>query len=76
METALVVMRDIDRSLSIVAYAIAIIGAYRTIFIIIGVIFKPKKFKPTINKYKYAILIPARNEEKVIGQLIDSINKQ
>jgi cellulose synthase/poly-beta-1,6-N-acetylglucosamine synthase-like glycosyltransferase len=35
-----------------------------------------KKFKPTDKKYRYAVLVCARNEEKVIAQLIDSIQKQ
>ncbi|MDR0461722.1 MAG: glycosyltransferase family 2 protein [Christensenellaceae bacterium] len=76
METTLIVMWEIDRALRVFLYILTTISVYRIIFTIIGVVLRPKKFKPTINKYKYAILIPARNEEKVIGQLIDSINKQ
>ncbi len=37
---------------------------------------KTKKFAPAKKYHKYAILIAARNEEKVIGNLIDSINNQ
>lgn len=48
---------------------------YQFIFMIIGIVKKPKKFKST-RKYKYAIIIPARNEEVVIGNLIDSIKYQ
>lgn len=47
------------------------IMAYR----IIGFFFT-RKFKPTENKHKYAILIAARNEEAVIGNLLDSIDRQ
>lgn len=57
---------------------IAIIGAlysYRAIYIIVG-LFKTKKFKPAKKKHRYAILIPARNEETVIGNLLDSISRQ
>ena len=38
--------------------------------------FTTRKFKSTQNKHKYAVVIAARNEEEVIGNLIDSINKQ
>jgi hypothetical protein len=46
--------------------------AYRVIFTIIG-LFWTRKFKPAKKKHKYAICIAARNEETVIGNLLDSI---
>ena len=49
--------------------------AYKTLYWIIGFFFT-RKFKPAKNKHKYAILIAARNEKYVIGNLLDSINKQ
>lgn len=52
-----------------------IIG-YRLIFAIFGFITPPKKFKRTDKQYNYAVLIPARNEELVIAQLIKSIKEQ
>ena len=48
---------------------------YKNAYYIIG-LFLTRKFKPAKNKHKYAILIAARNEKNVIGNLIDSINKQ
>ncbi len=48
---------------------------FRGIFVVVG-IFATRKFAPAKNQHKYAILIAARNEEKVIGNLIDSINEQ
>lgn len=48
---------------------------YKTIYFIIGIFFT-RKFKPAKKKHKYAILIAARNEKNVIGNLLDSINKQ
>ena len=48
---------------------------YKTAYIILGIFFT-RKFKPAKKKHKYAILIAARNEENVIGNLLDSINKQ
>ena len=48
---------------------------YQTAYFIIGLFFT-RKFKPAKNKHKYGIVIAARNEEKVIGNLLDSIKKQ
>lgn len=60
----------------------AVLGAIMVIF---GIVDKPfrliglfftRKFKKAENYHKYAVLIPARNEQAVIGNLIDSIHKQ
>ena len=59
----------------ILSVLITIMLAYHSVYFIIG-IFKTKKFKKAKVKHKYAILIAARNEEKVIGNLLDSIAKQ
>ncbi|MBQ4527119.1 MAG: glycosyltransferase family 2 protein [Clostridia bacterium] len=58
-----------------ITYVLAFLCAYRIIYTIVGAI-TTRKFKPTNNKHKYAVLIAARNEEKVIGNLLDSLNKQ
>ena len=48
---------------------------YKTFYLIIGTFFT--RIFPKANKnHKYGIVIAARNEEKVIGNLLDSINKQ
>ncbi len=54
---------------------LAIMLAYKTFYIVIGLFFT-RKFKKTNNKHKYGIVIAARNEKNVIGNLLDSINKQ
>lgn len=43
---------------------------------IVGLFTKPKRYETAKKNHKYAILISARNEEKVIGNLIDSIKCQ
>ena len=48
---------------------------YKTAYFIIGLFFT-RKFTPAKKLHKYGIVISARNEEKVIGNLLDSINKQ
>ena len=60
---------------NIIGNVITMMLAYKTIYWIIGVFFT-RKFKPAKNKHTYAIVIPARNEKNVIGNLLDSIKKQ
>ena len=38
--------------------------------------FATRQYPPAKKQHKYAIMIAARNEETVIGNLIDSINAQ
>lgn len=49
--------------------------SYRIVYEITGIFFT-RKFPKAQNLHKYAILVAARNEEKVIGNLLDSIKKQ
>ena len=48
---------------------------YKTAYYVLGLFFT-RKFKKAKKNHKYAIVIAARNEEKVIGNLLDSINRQ
>ena len=48
---------------------------YHYLYVFLGLFFT-RKFKPAKNRHKYAIVIAARNEETVIGNLLDSIKKQ
>lgn len=43
---------------------------------IVGLFTKPKKYPEAKKNHRYAILVAARNEEQVIGNLIDSIKNQ
>ncbi len=54
---------------------LSIIVIHKTFYWLIGLLFT-RKFKHTKNYHKYAIMIAARNEENVIGNLIDSIKRQ
>ena len=54
---------------------LTIILVYHTLYLVVG-FFKTKKFGKAKQNHKYGILIAARNEEKVIGNLLDSIKKQ
>lgn len=60
---------------NMIGTVIGIMTFYKTIYIFIGLFFT-RKFKKAKNNHKYAIMIAARNEKNVIGNLLDSINKQ
>ena len=60
----------------VLAALFCIFYAYQFFYIIYGVAVKPKKYPPTSQTNRYAVLIPARNEEVVVGQLIDSLKAQ
>lgn len=57
---------------SIIGIAYTVLMAYKAIFTIIGV-FAYRKFPKAQKEHKYGICIAARNEDKVIGNLLDSI---
>ena len=54
---------------------LTILTFYKKIVHLVG-LFSRKKFQPTNTKHKYAICVAARNEEKVIRNLIESIHNQ
>lgn len=49
--------------------------SYQSLYVLIPLILKDKKHKP-VKSHRFAVLISARNEEAVIGHLIESINNQ
>ena len=68
MQTALLIC-------NILATVLGALYAYRVIFGIVG-LFCTKKFALAKRLHRYAIVIAARNEEAVIGNLLDSIAAQ
>lgn len=64
--------KDFYDLLGVILSAIVI---HKAFYFVLGMFFT-RKFKKAKNYHKYGICIAARNEEKVIGNLIDSINKQ
>lgn len=59
----------------LLASIVGFLFAYRVLLLIVGV-FGTKRFAPAKKQHRYAILIAARNEETVIGNLLDSISEQ
>ena len=58
----------------ITSLTLTFLALYIFVIAFLGLFFS-KKFPSTNIKKRYAILVSARNEETVIGNLIDSINK-
>lgn len=55
--------------------------AYQFFYILVAILKKPKRFnhlekEGKIKPHRFAVMISARNEEAVIGQLLESINRQ
>lgn len=48
---------------------------YQSVYVFVALLAKPRRYKAKVN-HRYAVIISARNEEAVIGELIDSINNQ
>ncbi len=68
--------------MDIVNLIMIILGALLAIFpiqyfviFLLGILSKPKKFPQADEKLRYGIVIAGRNEEKVIGNLIQSVQK-
>ena len=53
--------------------AVTVLSLYRFVFVLIGFFSKSKIFPPANTQKKYGIIISARNESAVIGNLLDSI---
>lgn len=47
--------------------------SYQFFYVIYAIVKKPRRFQAVEPKHRYAVLISARNEDAVIGHLIDSI---
>lgn len=60
---------------NIIGVILSVMVFHKAFYFVIGMFFT-RKFKKAKTNHKYGICIAARNEEKVIGNLIDSIHKQ
>lgn len=69
-------IRLIDSISLIMTIVLFVLSFHLFIYFFVAVFLPPKKFKKASQLYRYGIIIPARNEQKVIAQLIQSIKKQ
>lgn len=77
-ESIKTVIKNIDPySFRAVLFSVlSVLTFYKTIYKWIGIFVKAKKFKEAPKTKKYGIVIAARNEELVIGNLVDSLHSQ
>ncbi len=68
-------MQIIHTVCTAISAVFGLLFAYRLLFIVIG-LFKTKVFAPAKAQHRYAVLVSARNEEAVIGNLLESIARQ
>ena len=61
---------------TVIFAVIAFLTFYKTVYRCMGFFIKAKKFDPAPQTKKYGIVIAARNEELVIGNLVDSLHEQ
>lgn len=72
---AMKILLFIKYIIEIISGSIGYLLKYKIIYKLTGVFFT-RKFGKAKQNHKYAILVAARNEETVIGNLVDSINQQ
>ena len=65
-----------DKMNIVLLILVLIVYMAQNISAVVGLLTKPKKYPDAKKNHRYAVLISARNEEKVIGNLVDSIKKQ
>lgn len=71
-------MYGLELTLDIIGIIFTVLSAFyihRVVYTVVG-FFTTRKFKPAKALHKYAILVAARNEEAVIGNLVESIKRQ
>ena len=71
MEILLLIIEIINSTWSVITAMFFM----RPVYTVLGFL-ATRKFAPAENKYRYAVLVAARNEEAVIGKLIESVRCQ
>lgn len=67
-------LQIVDLTFYVLGTLLSILVAHFVIFAVVG-LFSHKKFPKTDEKLKYGVIIPARNEAAVVGNLIKSVYK-
>ncbi|NLC17318.1 MAG: glycosyltransferase family 2 protein [Clostridiales bacterium] len=70
------IIKIIDNVSLIMTIVLLVLSFHFFVYFFVAVFLPPKKFKKSSEFFRYGVIIPARNEQKVIAQLIDSIKKQ
>lgn len=69
-------MQTLNTVITVLTTVVTVLTAYQILYLVIG-IFAPRiKYPRSQKKFRYAVIVTARNEERVIGKLIESIHAQ
>ncbi|MBQ7011050.1 MAG: glycosyltransferase family 2 protein [Clostridia bacterium] len=66
----------VDRICALLGSALGVLMAYFAVYWTVGLFCKAKKPRKAEKQRRFGVIIAARNEEKVIGALLDSIKEQ
>ena len=69
-------MEIIIKVAEVMLWVVGSLMFYGSFLAILGFLTPSKKFKKTEKKYTYCVVVAARNEEKIIAQVLHSIQKQ
>lgn len=69
-------LKVIDSISIVMTVILLLLSSHMLVYFFVSVFLPPKKYKKADKFFRYGVIIPARNEQKVIAQLIDSIKKQ
>ncbi len=69
-------MELLDTIISVILMIGGAMMIHKTLYQFLGFFVKAKKFPETDKRYTYSFVIAARNEEAVVGNLIESIRRQ
>lgn len=69
-------METLKLILKIITTVLSVLSSYKFVYLIIGFFSKAKRFPKASAKRRYAVVTAARNEELVIGKLLESLNAQ
>lgn len=69
-------MQILDIIYKVITTSIAVLMAYQFVYMVIGFLCKAKRFPETDKRHTIGVIIAARNERLVIGNLLESIQRQ
>lgn len=69
-------MELLNNIISVILMIGGVMMFHKIVYTVVGFFVRSKKFPQTDKRYTYSFIIAARNEEKVVGNLIESIRRQ
>ena len=69
-------MEILNTVITTITTIVTVCTSFQIIYLIVGLFLRKTTFAPAKKCHRYAVIVTARNEEKVIGKLIESIHNQ